>query len=110
MPLNSFDIAALLLESLKDKTRCSHFQLGYHFINQASSSAKNAPSILNRTRLVDALAALVTACELQSPAGYRNDLAGNARGGWRGKEDHGLGDIFAFGPTLQIFWFHRGNV
>jgi len=39
----------------------------------------------------------------QSPAGYRNYLAGDAGGGWRGKEEHGLGDIFALRPTLQIF-------
>ena len=37
-------------------------------------------------------------------------MAGNAGGGWRGKKEHGLGDIFALGPTLQIFRFHRGNV
>jgi len=30
------------------------------------------------------------------------DLAGNARSGWGGKEEHGLSDVFALGPTLQI--------
>ena len=59
---------------------------------------------------MDARARSRTACALQSPAGNRNDLAGNAGGGWRGKKEHGLGDIFALGPTLQIFRFHRGNV
>jgi hypothetical protein len=29
--------------------------------------------------------------------------AGDAR------KTHGVGDIFAFGPALHIFWFHRGD-
>ena len=48
--------------------------------------------------------------DLQSPTRYCYDLASDARGSWRRKKNHRLGDIFAFGPALQIFWFHRGNV
>ena len=36
-----------------------------------------------------------------------HDLAGNTRRRWRSKINYGLGDIFAFGPALQIFWFNR---
>src|SRR6266516_4293603 len=42
---------------------------------------------------------------LQSPTSYRNRLAGNPCGGFRGKENHGLGDIRAFGPSRQILGF-----
>ena len=61
-------------------------------------------------RRLDALGALVTAFALQSPAGDCNNLAGNAGGDRGSKEDHGLGDIFPLGPTLQILRLHRGNV
>jgi hypothetical protein len=44
---------------------------------------------------------------LQSPTRYRYDLAKNASGSRRRKKNHRLGGIFAFGPSLQIFWFHR---
>jgi hypothetical protein len=63
------------------------------------TSRRIIPLHLLTDHRLDALAALVTYA-LQPPTGDGDDLAGNAGGGWRGKEDYGLGDIVAFSPTL----------
>jgi hypothetical protein len=44
------------------------------------------------------------------PTSYCNYLAGNSYGSLRGEENHSPGNILTFGPALQIFGFHRGNV
>jgi hypothetical protein len=44
--------------------------------------------------------AIASQAALQRPAGHRNNLAGDAGDGWRGKVDYGTGDIFALGSAV----------
>src|ERR1700730_14837171 len=47
---------------------------------------------------------------LQSRTRYCSHLTRKCRTGVRSEEKDSLGDVLTFGPALQIFGFHRGNV